>query len=292
MDRKTPAGGAGGEGEDEQRTERPVSGCLGRAPRGPTRAGQAGAPAFASARDPSLREGRVHTDGRARQALSASSHLLSRLLHRASSPSESRHRTRFSAPTSRTSQTDRRRRQGNRGRGFIPLTGARTGWGARSPSIQAARVVRHHPAEKTPLRAAQRVGFSPSTAKMGAQARFRTDSSMWLSALRRPDDGGRTEIVVSRRPAECLQVRTSERVVFNPKVEEQSELGAKETRRAGLFEQPVDDPRSERRVHQMPRRPRLGYVLIPHSPYQPCMVHGKNRIPYWIDWEFDWPCRT
>ena len=69
-------------------------------------------------RDPSLRDLRVHTDGRARQALSASSHLLSRLLHRASSPSESRLRTRFSAPTSRTSQTDRRRRQGNRGRGW------------------------------------------------------------------------------------------------------------------------------------------------------------------------------
>ena len=96
------------------KTERQVSGCLGRAPRGPTRAGLA----FARARDPSLRDLRVHTDGRARQALSASSHLLSRLLHRASSPSESRHRTRFSAPTSRTSQTDRRRRQGNRGRGW------------------------------------------------------------------------------------------------------------------------------------------------------------------------------
>ena len=102
-------------------------------------------------------------------------------------------------------------------------------------------------------------GFSPSTAKMGAQARFRTDPSMWLSALRRPDDGGRTEPVVCRRPAECLQVRTAERVVFNPKVEatdvqvfEQSELGAKETRRAGLFEQPVDDPLSERRVHPLP----------------------------------------
>ena len=118
MDRKTPAGGTGGEGEDEQQTERPVSGCLGRAPRGPTRAGLANASAFASARDPSLRDLRVHTDGRARQALSASSHLLNRLLHRASGPSESRHRTRFSAPTSRTSQRDRRRRQGNRGRGW------------------------------------------------------------------------------------------------------------------------------------------------------------------------------
>ena len=139
MDRKTLAGGAGGEGEDEQQTERPVSGCLGRAPRGLTRAGLA----FASARDPSLRDLRVHTDGRARQALSASSHLLNRLLHRASSPSESRHRTRGSAPTSRTSQTDRRRRQGNRGERLAPLTGARTGWGARSPSIPAARVVRH-----------------------------------------------------------------------------------------------------------------------------------------------------
>ena len=52
-----------------------------------------------------------------------------------------------------------------------PLTGARTGWGARSPSIPAAGVFRHHPAEKTPLRAAQRVGFSPSTAKMGLSAR-------------------------------------------------------------------------------------------------------------------------
>ena len=93
-------------------------GCLGRAPRGPTRAGLANARAFARARDPSLRDLRVHTDGRARQALSASSHLLNRLLHRASGPSESRHRTRGSAPTSRTSQTDRRRRQGNRGRGW------------------------------------------------------------------------------------------------------------------------------------------------------------------------------
>ena len=65
-----------------------------------------------------LRDLRVHTDGRARQALSASSHLLNRLLHRASGPSESRHRTRGSAPTSRTSQRDRRRRQGNRGRGW------------------------------------------------------------------------------------------------------------------------------------------------------------------------------
>ena len=74
--------------------------------------------AFARARDPSLRDLRVHTDGRARQALPASSHLLNRLLHRASGPSESRHRTRFSAPTSRTSQRDRRRRQGNRGRGW------------------------------------------------------------------------------------------------------------------------------------------------------------------------------
>ena len=82
--RKTPAGGAGGEGEDDRQTERQVSGCLGRAPRGPTRAGLAFASAFASARDPSLRDLRVHTDGRARQALSASSHLLSRLLHRAS----------------------------------------------------------------------------------------------------------------------------------------------------------------------------------------------------------------
>ena len=59
---------------------------------------------------------------------------------------------------------------------------------------------------------------------------------MLLSALRRPDDGGRTEPVVSRRPAECLQVRTAERVVFNPQVEatvvqvlELCELGAKGT---------------------------------------------------------------
>ena len=57
MDRKTPAGGAGGEGEDDRQTERQVSDCLGRAPRGPTRVGLA----FASARDPSLRDLRVHT---------------------------------------------------------------------------------------------------------------------------------------------------------------------------------------------------------------------------------------
>ena len=42
--------------------------------------------------------------------------------------------------------------------------------GGRSPPIPAARVVRHHPAEKTPLRAAQRVGFLGWTAKMGADS--------------------------------------------------------------------------------------------------------------------------
>ena len=57
------------------------------------------------------------------------------------------------------------------GERLAPPGGARTGWGARSPSIPAAGVARHHPAEKTPLRAAQRVGFSPSTAKMGVSAR-------------------------------------------------------------------------------------------------------------------------
>ena len=67
---------------------------------------------------------------------------------------------------------------GIRGGWHFPLTGARTGWGARSPPIPAARVVRHHPAEKTPLRAAQRVGFLGKTVKMGAPARFRPDSSM------------------------------------------------------------------------------------------------------------------
>ena len=152
-----------------------------------------------------------------------------------------------------------------------PADGGRDGLG-RSLSVDSSGQgrLRTTPPSKTPLRAAQRVGFLGKTVKMGAPARFRPDSSMLLSALRRPDDGGRTEPVVSRRPAECLQVRTAERVVFNPKVEavaaqveEQRARGAKETRRAGLFEQPVDDPRSERRVHHPPRRPRLGYVMIP-----------------------------
>ena len=41
----------------------------------------------------------------------------------------------------------------------FPLTGARTGWGARSPSIPAAGVVRHHPAEQNAAtgRSARRV---------------------------------------------------------------------------------------------------------------------------------------
>ena len=58
---------------------------------------------------------------------------------------------------------------GESGERLAPLTGARTLWGARSPSIPAARVVRHHPAEKTPLRAAQRVGFRPDAQNRGGR---------------------------------------------------------------------------------------------------------------------------
>ena len=59
------------------------------------------------------------------------------------------------------------------GGGAFPADGGTDGLG-RSLSVDSSsqgRVVRHHPAEKTPLRAAQRVGFSPSTAKMGVSAR-------------------------------------------------------------------------------------------------------------------------
>ena len=68
---------------------------------------------------------------------------------------------------------------------------------------------------------------------------------MWLSALRRPDDGGRTEPVVSRRPAECLQVRTAERVVFNPKVEAAVVRMAGAAARAASPRRLVDEARIE-----------------------------------------------
>ena len=58
---------------------------------------------------------------------------------------------------------------------MAPLTGARTGWGARSPAIPAARVVRHHPAEKTPLRAAQRVGVFAVDRENGGFGPIRPD---------------------------------------------------------------------------------------------------------------------
>ena len=115
---------------------------------------------------------------------------LSRLLHRASSPSESRHRTRFSAPTSRTSQRDRRRRQGNRGRGLAPLTGAGTGWALALRGFQRSGVgVLITLPRKTPLRAAQRVGgfrcqprkwgFRPDPARSG----LKPDIDLAVAAL-------------------------------------------------------------------------------------------------------------
>ena len=57
----------------------------------------------------------------------------------------------------------------------FPADGGTDGLG-RSLSVDSSgEGIRHHPAEKTPLRAAQRVEFLGSTAKMGAQARFRPD---------------------------------------------------------------------------------------------------------------------
>ena len=52
-----------------------------------------------------------------------------------------------------------------------PADGGRDGLGARSPSIPAVGVGSTTLPRKTPLRAAQRVGFSRSTAKMGVSAR-------------------------------------------------------------------------------------------------------------------------
>ena len=64
---------------------------------------------------------------------------------------------------------------GESGERLAPLTGARTGWGARSPSIPAVGVVRHRPAEKTPLRAAQRVGVFAVDRENGAFGPIRSD---------------------------------------------------------------------------------------------------------------------
>ena len=75
--------------------------------------------------------------GRARQALSASSHLLNRLLHRASGPSESRHRTRFSgadvAHVAKRPQTP----PGESGERAGPADGGTDGLG-RSPSVDSS----------------------------------------------------------------------------------------------------------------------------------------------------------
>ena len=56
-----------------------------------------------------------------------------------------------------------------------PLTGARTGWGARPPSIPAVGVGRHHPPRKTPLRAAQCVGVFAVDRENGGSGPTRPD---------------------------------------------------------------------------------------------------------------------
>ena len=81
-------------------------------------------------------------------------------------------RVTFSRTLTRWSTAGRAGRQGFGG-GHFPLTGARTGWGARSPSIPAARVGRgNRPAEKNAAtgRSARR-GFRRRPRKWG----FRPD---------------------------------------------------------------------------------------------------------------------
>ena len=79
-------------------------------------------------------------------------------------------RVTFSRTLTRWSSAGRAGRQGFGGVAF-PADGGTDGLG-RSPSGDSSgQGIRHHPAEKTPLRAAQRLGFSPSTAKMGVSAR-------------------------------------------------------------------------------------------------------------------------
>ena len=80
-------------------------------------------------------------------------------------------RVTFSRTLTRWSTAGRAGRQGFGGLAF-PADGGTDGLG-RSPSGDSSGrgSFRHRPAEKTPLRAAQRVGFSPSTAQMGLSAR-------------------------------------------------------------------------------------------------------------------------
>ena len=94
-------------------------------------------------------------------------------------------RVTFSRTLTRWSTAGRAGRQGFGG-GAFPADGGTDGLG-RSLSVDSSgRGIRHHPAEKTPLRAAQRVGFSPSTAKMGVSARSGQKPDIDLAAAALP----------------------------------------------------------------------------------------------------------